>query len=106
MEIPKLFTEKVSQRIIIKGNEEEKVMERFLNTEIERQEYMEMRYKLLEEEQYKPGDDLFDETILEKVEKKEKDDDRKDDHEIKNQEAVYIEELKKLLEDLGTGAIN
>ena len=90
----------------MKGNEEEKVMERFLNTEIERQEYMDMRYKALEEEQYKQGDDLFDEPPLEKLtEKKEKDDDRKDDHEIKNQEAIYFEELKKLLEELGTGAI-
>jgi hypothetical protein len=85
-------------------------MERFLNTEIERQEYMEMRYKALEEEQYKQGEDLFDDGVAEKIasnanpaEKKEKEDERRDEHELKNQEAVYQEELKRLLDELGGG---
>ena len=85
-------------------------MERFLNIEIERQEYMEMRYKTLEEEQYKQGEDLFDDGLAEKgaantnpSEKKDKEDERKDEHELKNQEAVYQEELKRLLDELGAG---
>jgi hypothetical protein len=84
-------------------------MERFLNTEIERQEYMEMRYKALEEEQYKQGEDLFDDGVAEKIananpaDKKEKEDERRDEHELKNQEAVYQEELKRLLDELSAG---
>lgn len=82
-------------------------MERFLNIEIERQEYMEMRYKALEEEQYKQGEDLFDDGMQDKLlnaaekKEKEKEDERRDENELKNQEAVYQEDLKQLILDLG-----
>ena len=77
-------------------------MERFLNVEIERQEYMEMRYKVIDEEQYKQGDDLFDYGITDKFEKKEKDEkEEKNDPELKTQEEVYNAELKKLFDDIG-----
>jgi hypothetical protein len=83
-------------------------MGRFLNTEIERQEYMEMRYKALDEEQYKQGDDLFDDVAQDKLlnaaekKEKEKEDERKEENELKNQEAIYQEDMRKLLEDLGS----
>jgi len=59
---------------------------------------MDARFKTLEEEQYKPPDDLFDYSLPEKGDKNVDD---KDDHELKFQEESYQSEYKKLLEELG-----
>jgi len=67
-----------------------------LENEIKRQEYMEMRYKILDEEQFKPD---VDEISGEK--KEQKDEDVKEETELKYLEDAFIIEKIKLLTDLG-----
>lgn len=67
-----------------------------LENEIKRQEYMEMRYKILDEEQFKPD---VDEISGEK--KEHKDEDVKEETELKYLEDAFIIEKIKLLTDLG-----
>jgi len=67
-----------------------------LENEIKRQEYMEMRYKILDEEQFKPD---VDEISREK--KEQKDEDVKEETELKYLEDAFIIEKIKLLTDLG-----
>lgn len=73
-------------------------MEDILNNEIARQEYMEMRYKTIDEEQSKPEvDDFFGE-------KGEKDE--KEETEIKYLDEAYNIEKVKIMEELGIFIVN
>lgn len=67
-----------------------------LENEIKRQEYMEMRYRVLDEEQFKPD---IDELSGEKKENKE--DDVNLETELKYLEDAFLVEKIKLLTDLG-----
>lgn len=71
-------------------------MNNFLQNEIKRQEYMEMRYKGLDEELFKPdNDDIFGSG----VQKNEKDE--KEETELKYLEEAFNVEKIKILEELG-----
>ena len=60
MEVSKLFSEKVNLINYSEAFDEIKLMEDILQNEIKRQEYMEMRYKTLDEEVTKPDfEDAF-----------------------------------------------
>jgi len=67
-----------------------------LENEIKRQEYMEMRYKVLDEEQFKPD---IDELSGEKRE--HRDEDVNLETELKYLEDAFLIEKIKLLTDLG-----
>lgn len=67
-----------------------------LENEIKRQEYMEMRYKVLDEEQFKPD---IDELSGEK--RDHKDEDVNHETELKYLEDAFLVEKIKLLTDLG-----
>lgn len=67
-----------------------------LENEIKRQEYMEMRYKFLDEEQFKPD---IDELSGEKKDHKE--DDVNQETELKYLEDTFLIEKIKLLTELG-----
>ncbi len=67
-----------------------------LENEIKRQEYMEMRYKVIDEEQFKPD---VDEISGEK--KDQKDEDTKEETELKYLEDAFVVEKIKLLTELG-----
>jgi hypothetical protein len=70
-------------------------MEEILQNEIKRQEYMEMKYKSIDEDSTKPdgGDDTGDEKITEKLDK--------DEYDIKYIEENFNLEKIKILEELG-----
>lgn len=72
-------------------------MSDFLENEIKRQEYMEIRYKLIEEEQFKPD---IDEISGEKKESNSNDD-VKEETELKYLEDAFALEKIKLLTELG-----
>ena len=78
-------------------------MEDILQNEIKRQEYMDLRYKNLDEDSTKPdlADDSDDEK--EKVEKSEKD---KEEQEIKIIEDNFNLQKGSILEELGLWIIN
>ena len=89
MEVPKLFSEQAT--------DEEKLMNEFLKNEVERQEYMEMRYKIIDEEQFKQ--DPEEVVIEEKSEDKE-------ELEMKYMEDIFNVEKLKIFEELGLFHIN
>ena len=88
MEVPKLFSEKAT--------DEEKFMYDILENEIKRQEYMEKRYKFIDEEQFKPE---VDEISGEKKELPKED--GNEETEMKYLEDAFVLEKIKLLGELG-----
>ena len=82
LEVPKLFSEIVS--------DEENIMKNFFNNEIERQEYMEVRMKKIEEDS-----NVKEETAHEPENEAEK------EIEYKYAEEAYLIERKKIAEELG-----
>ena len=86
MEVSKLFSEPAS--------EEKKLMEDILQNEISRQEYMELKYKSLDEESSKP--DNSEDSSEDKLEKSSA-----DDYELKVSEDGFSVDKLKILEELG-----
>lgn len=90
MMVPKLFNEKIP--------DEEIIVKKFFENELERQQYMEQRYKLLSEEISKPPDEI--EQLLNNK-KKQKDEDTKEDTEFKYLEEEYLVERQRMIEEYG-----
>lgn len=65
-------------------------MDEILQNEIKRQEYMEIKYKSLDEEMYKPDDEL----LVERTEES-------NETEMKYMEETFMTEKLKILEELG-----
>ena len=85
IEVPKLFYEKVS--------DEENIMKEFFDNEIARQEYMEMRFKIIEEEinnNANAGD-----------EKKEPENDIERELELKYAEEAFVNDKREIMRELG-----
>ena len=82
LEVPKLFSEIVS--------DEQNIMKNFFDNEIERQEYMEVRMKKIEEDS-----NVKEETVHEPENDAEK------EVEYKYAEEAYLIERKKIAEELG-----
>ena len=87
MEVSKLFSEPASN--------EKKLMEDILQNEISRQEYMEIKYKNLDEESSKP-DNNSEDSSEDKLEKGSV-----DDFELKVSEDGFSNNKFKILEELG-----
>ena len=84
IEVPKLFYEKVS--------DEENIMKQFFDNEISRQEYMEMRFKVIEEEinSANAGD-----------EKKEPENEVERELELKYAEEAFASDKRDIMRELG-----
>jgi hypothetical protein len=83
IEVPKLFAEP--------SFEEEKMMVQFFDNEIQRQAYMDLRYKSLDEEMHKQEEDNI---------KGERDGSEKD-IELRYAEDAFLNEKLKIMEELG-----
>ena len=82
IEVPKLFSEIVP--------EEEKIMKNFFDNEIQRQEYMEVRMKKIDED-----------TNIKEESAREPENEAEKELELKYAEEAYIIERKKIAEELG-----
>ena len=85
IEVPKLFYEKVS--------DEENIMKQFFDNEIARQEYMEMRFKIIEEE--------INNTANAGDEKKEPENDIERELELKYAEEAFQNDKRDIMRELG-----
>jgi hypothetical protein len=77
----------------MKAQDERKSMEKILQNEINRQEYMEVRYKSIDEDSTSPE--------TEDVTEERQDRSERDDHELKYMEDGFPNERTKILEELG-----
>lgn len=91
MAIPKLFTELVP--------DEKEIIKKFLKNELDRQRYMDSRYKLLEEEYNKPPDEI--ELIINPPAKEKGKEEIKEETEWKYLEDAFISERTKIIEEYG-----
>lgn len=90
MEIPKLFTEMV--------NDELRLVSNFFENELKRQQYMDIRYKEIDEEYNKPQDDA---DTLVGTEKQDKPEETNESTELRYIEDFFLEEKRKLIEEYG-----
>jgi hypothetical protein len=73
---------------------EKDMVDSIFNNEIDRQEYMEYRYKSIDEEQFKPDTDDIFENKAEKI-------DENQETELKYMEEAFLSDKIKILEELG-----